>query len=144
MLSAVVLLTCLFRFVKIQSVSAQDIPSATAAAASQITFTLDHGEDGEVGDSAIVAGDFNRDGQIDIVSGPYWYEGPDFKKRHEIYPADKTFTRKDNGKTIEGYEGGLGTNNVYSDNFFAFVYDFNNDGWPDIYVANDSTAATLY
>ena len=24
------------------------------------------------------------------------------------------------------------------------VADFNNDGWPDIYVANDSTAATLY
>ncbi len=26
-------------------------------------------------------GDFNRDGQADIVSGPYWYAGPDFKKR---------------------------------------------------------------
>src|SRR6185503_10439795 len=24
------------------------------------------------------------------------------------------------------------------------VADFDNDGWPDIYVANDSTAATLY
>jgi len=26
----------------------------------------------------------------------------------------------------------------------AVSYDFDNDGWPDIYVANDSTAATLY
>ena len=26
--------------------------------------------------------DFNRDGNVDIVSGPFWYEGPDFKKRH--------------------------------------------------------------
>jgi len=26
----------------------------------------------------------------------------------------------------------------------AAVADFDNDGWPDIYVANDSTAATLY
>lgn len=82
-------------------------------------------------------GDFNRDGKVDIVSGPYWYEGPDFKKRHEIYPADKTFkhTKKDGTiEQIEGFEGGLGTNNVYSDNFFAFVYDFNHDGWPDVLI----------
>src|SRR5678815_67529 len=25
-------------------------------------------------------GDLNRDGKPDIVSGPYWYEGPDYKK----------------------------------------------------------------
>ena len=39
-------------------------------------------------------GDFNRDGQMDIVCGPYWYEGPDFTKRHEFYPANATFKRK--------------------------------------------------
>ena len=32
-------------------------------------------------------GDFNRDGVMDVVAGPFWYEGPDFKQRHEIYPA---------------------------------------------------------
>ncbi|EDY21564.1 membrane-bound dehydrogenase domain protein [Chthoniobacter flavus Ellin428] len=82
-------------------------------------------------------GDFNRDGKMDIVSGPYWYEGPDFKVRHEFYPAAQTFKRTDaDGKeeTIPGFEGGLGTKNVYSDNFFAFVYDFNGDGWPDILI----------
>ncbi len=82
-------------------------------------------------------GDFNHDGKMDIVSGPYWYEGPDFKKRHEYYPADKFFTRKKADGTeekIEGFEGALGTNNTYSDNFFAFVYDFNGDGWPDIMI----------
>jgi len=26
----------------------------------------------------------------------------------------------------------------------ATTTDFNNDGWPDIYVAGDSTASTLY
>ena len=82
-------------------------------------------------------GDFNRDGQMDIVCGPYWYEGPQFKKRHEFYPANATFTRKKADgaqETIAGFEGGLGTNNVYSDNFFSFVYDFNGDGWMDILV----------
>ena len=82
-------------------------------------------------------GDFNHDGKTDLVSGPYWYEGPDFKKRHEYYPATKTFKRKqadDTEETIEGFEGALGANNTYSDNFFAFSYDFNKDGWDDILI----------
>ncbi|HSU65738.1 MAG TPA: hypothetical protein VLJ39_02600, partial [Tepidisphaeraceae bacterium] len=35
-------------------------------------------------------GDFNHDGKIDVVSGPYWYEGPDFspEKKHEFMPAE--------------------------------------------------------
>ncbi|MDB6057951.1 MAG: repeat protein, partial [Verrucomicrobiales bacterium] len=52
-------------------------------------------------------GDFNRDGKMDIVSGPYWYEGPDFKVRHEYYPATQTFKRLDaEGKevVIPGFE----------------------------------------
>src|SRR6476660_932605 len=76
-------------------------------------------------------GDFNHDGKMDIVSGPYWYEGPEFKVRHEYYPATQTFKRTGaDGKeeTIPGFEGAMGTKNVYSDNFFAFVYDFNGDG----------------
>src|SRR5258707_944497 len=82
-------------------------------------------------------GDFNHDGQMDIVSGPYWYEGPDFKKRHEYYPANTTFKRKKSDgamETIPGFEGALGVENTYSDNFFAFTYDFNGDGWTDIMV----------
>ena len=39
-------------------------------------------------------GDFNKDGNMDVVAGPFWYEGPDFKKRHEIWPATASFTRK--------------------------------------------------
>jgi hypothetical protein len=61
-------------------------------------------------------GDFNRDGVMDIVAGPYWYQGPDFKRRHEFYPAAPFDPLK------------------YSDNFFAFAYDFNGDGWTDIFV----------
>jgi hypothetical protein len=90
-------------------------------------------------------GDFNHDGQGDIVSGPYWWEGPDVKARHEFY---QTKSRKSSGgvapfkkklpdgteQMIEGFEGALGSNNAYSDNFFAFSYDFNKDGWDDILV----------
>ncbi|MGA1237206.1 MAG: PVC-type heme-binding CxxCH protein [Limisphaerales bacterium] len=82
-------------------------------------------------------GDFNRDGQADIVSGPYWYAGPDFKQRHEYYPATRTFTLKTGDgteKQIPGFEGALGVNNTYSDNFFAYAHDFNGDGWDDILI----------
>src|SRR5206468_10707034 len=57
--------------------------------------------------------DFNKDGKIDVVSGPWWYEGPDFVKKHEIY------------KPTGNQEGGsYKPDNDYSDNFFAFIYDF--------------------
>lgn len=78
-------------------------------------------------------GDFNKDGQNDLVSGPFWYEGPDFKKVHEYMPADQTFKRKKadgTEETAKGFEGAHG----YSKNFFAFTYDFNKDGWPDILI----------
>lgn len=61
-------------------------------------------------------GDLNRDGHLDAVSGPYWYAGPDFKQRHEFYPAGPFDPLR------------------YSDNFFAFTHDFNRDGWVDILV----------
>jgi hypothetical protein len=82
-------------------------------------------------------GDFNHDGKRDIVAGPYWYEGPDFKTRHELYPATTTFSHKKadgTAETIEGFEGALGENNTYSDNFFAFARDFNKDGWDDVLI----------
>ena len=63
----------------------------------------------------ITSGALNRDGKPDIVSGPYWYEGPDFKVAHEIYPA-VDFPLPPNP-----------TNSM-----FSYVYDFNGDGWPDV------------
>jgi hypothetical protein len=80
-------------------------------------------------------GDFNHDGKMDVVSGPYWWEGPDFHVRHEYYPANKSFKLGAISKiTVPGFEGALGQNNTYSDNFFTFTYDFNKDGWDDILI----------
>lgn len=82
-------------------------------------------------------GDFNHDGKMDVVSGPFWYAGPDFKTRHEIYPATATFKRKKSDgteETVPGYEGALGVNNAYSDCFLTYTYDFNKDGWMDVMV----------
>jgi hypothetical protein len=80
-------------------------------------------------------GDFNKDGNMDVVSGPYWWAGPDFKARHEYYPATKKWQLGPVSKIpVPGFEGVLGKNNTYSDNFFAFSYDFNKDGWDDILI----------
>ena len=59
-------------------------------------------------------GDFNRDGIKDIVSGPYWYAGPEFQKRREVREPE-----------IFDPHG-------YSDNFLTYSGDFNGDGWDDI------------
>ncbi|MFM9068157.1 MAG: FG-GAP repeat domain-containing protein, partial [Planctomycetota bacterium] len=61
-------------------------------------------------------GDFNKDGKLDVVAGPYWYAGPDFQQRHEYFPA-KEFDP-----------------NSYSNAFLMFANDFNQDGWSDILV----------
>jgi hypothetical protein len=94
-------------------------------------------------------GDLNRDGRPDAISGPYWWEGPDFTRRHELYPPKTTFkVKRDDGteETLPGFEGVFGKKNAYSaDNFFSFVHDFNGDGWNDVLTYGlPGTPAYLY
>lgn len=82
-------------------------------------------------------GDLNRDGKPDLVAGPYWWEGPDLIIRHNLAPANQTFELAVGPMTkvqVPGFEGGLGHANAYSNDFFAWVRDFNGDGWNDILV----------
>ena len=61
-------------------------------------------------------GDINGDGKPDVVAGPFWWEGPAFEKKHAYYEP-KIFS-------INGY----------SDNFFAYIQDFNADSKNDILI----------
>ncbi len=82
-------------------------------------------------------GDFNKDGKMDVAYGPWWFEGPDFLKKHEVYAATKTSKIKaadGSEKEIGGFKGALSNENDYSDNFLSFSRDFNGDGWTDILV----------
>ena len=81
--------------------------------------------------------DVNHDGKMDVLCGPYWYEGPDFSVKHKIYADDKSFAKKKADGTeekIPGYEGFLSGKNAYSDNFLSYAADFNGDGWMDYLV----------
>ncbi len=82
-------------------------------------------------------GDFNKDGKMDVVYGPYWWAGPDFKMRRTIYPdTTKSKVKKQDGSEAEipGFKGALGYENGYSDNFLTYTCDFNADGWTDVLV----------
>jgi hypothetical protein len=60
--------------------------------------------------------DVNNDGVLDIVSGEYWYEGPDFKTRHKIC--------------------GLAYDGDYVHDFSDYPMDVNGDGYLDIITGN--------
>lgn len=106
--------------------------------------------------------DYNKDGHLDLFvanyidfdpktaplpeSGPCKYKGilvacgpPGLKGGKNILfrnNGDGTFTDVSEAAGILKTEGTYGLG--------VIVSDFDNDGWPDIYVANDSTSSALY
>ena len=65
--------------------------------------------------SADVA-DINRDGVLDVVSGPYYYLGPKYTQQHEIYTPETL-----NPGTVAPIASRV-----------QIAYDFTGDGWPDV------------
>lgn len=61
-------------------------------------------------------GDIDGDGRGDLVSGPYWWKGPGFIERHQIYATEAFDIRR------------------YSDNFFSYIHDVDGDGNNDVIV----------
>ena len=62
------------------------------------------------------AADFNHDGVLDVVSGPYIYYGPDYTKSREIYL----------GETVNP------STKFAGDAWMQFAADVTGDGWPDV------------
>jgi hypothetical protein len=64
-------------------------------------------------------GDINHDGILDVVSGPFYFLGPDYTQRHEFTTA-RTYN----------------PSNHFSQAMVNFTYDFTGDGWDDILLVD--------
>ena len=72
------------------------------------------------------AGDFNRDGTLDVTAGNRYYLGPTFTESREIYLAQAFNPAKD-----------------FTPAMVNFAFDYTGDGWDDVLVA-ESRAPALY
>ena len=135
--------------------------SSTALASGPLLF--DREKIGTGTYEAASAFDINNNGIIDIFSGAYWYEGPDFKTAHKVchlepidsyyddfsnYPMDVNgdgytdiITGGYFGKTLSWRENPKGKSIEWTTHVIAetgsieraVFYDINGDGFPEIF-----------
>lgn len=102
--------------------------------------------------SAASAADYNRDGHTDlfIVNNVDWdINDPAQYGERQLFPAffksQDSFLFENNGDgTFSNVTEKSGVNNHGGKGLSAVWLDFNNNGWPDLYIANDLTRNRLY
>tara|TARA_R110002096_G_scaffold432240_1_gene648660 strand:- start:76234 stop:77643 length:1410 start_codon:yes stop_codon:yes gene_type:complete len=91
--------------------------------------------------------DINNDGQMDIVTGHYWYEAPDWIRHTIRAPLQDAASIPRLSDHIKIYLESGGEKNIWSKAyplaFFSFHDDINKDGWIDV-IAVDITSAGFY
>ncbi|HWK56487.1 MAG TPA: VCBS repeat-containing protein [Parapedobacter sp.] len=88
---------------------AQEKGDGVTVAFEKHTLTTDFISEG------VAVADVNNDGHTDIIAGAQWFEGPDWKNIHHIYPEEQVF---------DGTTG-------YSNSMLNFTIDVDQDGWVD-------------
>jgi len=100
------------------------VATATSAATEKSVTFVTH-RIGHFRSEACGVADFNNDGKLDIVAGPYWYEAPDWKP-HLFRSLKGKVDEK--GKTYTVNEKGVG----YWDDFMNVPLDVDGDGLTDV------------
>jgi hypothetical protein len=129
---------------------------------TDVTDKAGVGTSGKRWNSGCAFVDYDRDGKLDLFvanyidmdlatapvpeSGPCLYKGVMVACGPPGLLGGKNILFHNNGdgtfKDVSESSGILSANGTYG--LGVLTADFDNDGWPDIYVANDSTASALY
>jgi len=129
---------------------------------TDVTDKAGVGGNGKRWNSGCAFVDYDRDGKLDLFvanyidmdlatapvpeSGPCLYKGVMVACGPPGLIGGKNILFHNNGDgtftDVSETSGVLGANGTYG--LGVLTADFDNDGWPDIYVANDSTASALY
>jgi hypothetical protein len=105
--------------VRFKEVSYKDLnPKSEPRETVSPNFQMQRISDFYYGWCAAVA-DINHDGVADVISGPFYYLGPDYTERRE-FTAARTYN----------------PSNQFSQGMVNFAYDFTGDGWPDILMVD--------
>ena len=105
--------------VRFKSLSLKDLNNRVIPAeATSTRFRMQRLDEFYYSWSAAVA-DVNRDGITDVLTGPYYYLGPNYTQAKEIYLAESY-------DAATQYARGC---------MVSFAYDFTGDGWPDQWCA---------
>lgn len=108
--------------------------------------------------TAVTFADFDRDGHADLYVGAYCVFGPDSLQycvlhqngvktscRPIDYEADKGHCFRNRGDgTFEDVTRRWGLEKTQGKTLGAVVADYDADGWPDLYLANDELPADLF